>query len=291
MMDDNLGEWIKVTLNSMNQTVSPMERKFIDYIAAHPREASTESLRGLSRSAGTEPGNGVRIAKRCGFGGWLDLRREYKQNIAAGLSIGEVVNRNSNRTTSSLVQAAIRNDLANLRAITDKVIDETVDQVAKRIIDARRVLIISSGSYSVIGQLLIHFASLMGYQITHEYRGGVHLLNAVATLEEDDYVIAISFWREIDEIVRAARVCAKRSSGVCAFTDSRLSPLRELSTECILVPTEGVLFFQSVTAAISVTYGLLATLFDNSSPKGREHVRNAEQLWSEFGILYNKANL
>lgn len=290
-MDDDFAEWIKYRLSSMNETLSPMESKFIDYLAAHPRETSTESLRALSRSAGTEPGNGVRIAKRCGFSGWLDLRREYKQNVAAGLSIGDVVNRSLNGSTSSLVQAAIRNDLANLRTIAGKLMDEAVDQVVDRIIQARRVLVISSGSYSVVGQLLVHFASLMGYQVAHEYRGGVHLLNAVANLEKEDYVIAISFWREVDEIVRAARVCAERSSGVCAFTDSRLSPLREISTESLLVPTEGVLFFQSITAAISLTYGLLATLFNNSSPERREHVRDAEQLWSQFGILYNKANL
>jgi DNA-binding MurR/RpiR family transcriptional regulator len=67
------------------------------------------------------------------------------------------------------------------------------------------------------------------------------------------------------------RWAGKRGIKTVAITDSSVSPVAQAATHRVIVPTEGMLFFQSVTASLTVIYGLVASMWKRA-PAGRRAV-------------------
>ncbi len=64
-------------------------------------------------------------------------------------------------------------------------------------------------------------------------------------------------------------------SRVLAITDARTGPYADLSDLMLVVPSEGVSFFQSVTAATSLAYGIVDGLVQVDPARTQERLRAA----------------
>lgn len=69
-----------------------------------------------------------------------------------------------------------------------------------------------------------------------------------------------------------------------AITDMRNSRIAQAADNLILVPSEGISFFQSITAATSVVYGLLAGMESTHPEHTREALRRTQNLWKELDV-------
>ena len=66
-----------------------------------------------------------------------------------------------------------------------------------------------------------------------------------------------------------------------------ISPaLEESADEVLLVPAEGTSFFPSLTAAMSVQQGLVATLARVDLDRTRASIGAAENSWQQFKLLH-----
>jgi DNA-binding MurR/RpiR family transcriptional regulator len=80
-----------------------------------------------------------------------------------------------------------------------------------------------------------------------------------------------------------------RSHGVAtvAVTDSLFSPLARAAEHALVVPTESASFFQSMTAATSLVYGLLARLYALGGERVRQTILDTQELYGELDVLYS----
>ncbi|MEO3826276.1 SIS domain-containing protein [Actinomadura sp. B10D3] len=127
----------------------------------------------------------------------------------------------------------------------------------------------------------------MGYPIVMEQRGGPHLAAALGGLGKDDCVVVISFWRLLRETVVGARLAKSNGATVCAITDTASSPLADHADHVMVVPTEGLLSFQSMTAPISVMYAVLARLHSLRPEQATNAMREVERSWDALNVLYS----
>ena len=131
---------------------------------------------------------------------------------------------------------------------------------------------------------MAHLGSTMGYPISLENRGGVHLASSTNTLGEGDVLVVINMWRSIQQIIVTAEAAKQAGATVIAISDMRRGRLAAAADHLLVVASEGISFFQSVTAANSLVYGLLAGMEAAHPERSRAAIRRTQQLWKDLDI-------
>jgi DNA-binding MurR/RpiR family transcriptional regulator len=265
--------------------MSPAMARIAETLLSNPQFASYAQGGQIAERANTTAGTVVRFAQSVGYTGWPPLRQELRARYLSGLSTEQTRAEHAPSVTASPVHTAIHRDMANLSAAL-KIIDPSVISAVIEILgSARQVVVLSSGSYSAPAHVLAHLGATMGLPFRLEDRGGVHLATAISTLDERDALVAVSFWRQFKEIARAARLAREAGVSVVAITDSHRTQVAANAHQTIVVPSEGVSFFQSTSAALSVVYGLLDGLENKNASLTRSQIERTQELWDELDIF------
>ncbi|MDA2803744.1 MurR/RpiR family transcriptional regulator [Nocardiopsis suaedae] len=248
-----------------------------------PRFASYASTAELAARAGVNVATVVRAAQQLGFSGWPALRVELRSRYLASLSADEVMAEHAG--TADPVRDAVRSDREALRTLDRTLEPERVRALAQALHGARRTLVLGSGTFAAPGLQLAHAAGIMGYDVELRDTGGTALLAAVSRLGEGDLVVVCDLWRVPRVIRSAARMAAERSVATAVITDRRDSPLVEGAAHVIVVPSEGVGMFPSLTPVMAVVHALLAELGRIGGEEALQAVRRTEALWEQAGLF------
>jgi DNA-binding MurR/RpiR family transcriptional regulator len=80
--------------------------------------------------------------------------------------------------------------------------------------------------------------------------------------------------------------CRRVGITTVALTDSLFSPHARAAEHALIVPTESVSFFQSLTAATSLVHGLLAELQRLGGERVDANIERSEKAYAELDVLY-----
>ncbi|MFI7444948.1 MurR/RpiR family transcriptional regulator [Nonomuraea indica] len=258
--------------------LSPAMMRVIQVLMTNQRVASYGDVGEIATRAQVNSSTVVRCAQALGFKGWPVLQQELRARYLASLSSEETFYAHG-ETASSPGHNAIRQDIQNLRETLESVDPTDVDRAIETIAGSRRVVVVATGTFAAVGQIFAHLGSVLGYPISLETRGAVHLSSALAGFGPEDTLIVINVWRPIRDLLNAARLARKAGARVLTITDSRRGPYTELSDLMLVVPSEGVSFFQSVTAATSLAYGIVDGLAQVDPARTQERLRAARDYW------------
>lgn len=256
------------------------------YIEGNPRFASFASASELAEHTGVNVATVVRFAQNLGFAGWREFQLHLRHRYLGTLLPSAVLRDQGRGEGGSTIEGALRRDHANLEAALAGVDFDQAEKVAALIAQAPRTLVVASGSYAAVGHVLAHLAQFMGYNVTLETRGGAHVVAALASYREGDVVVAISFWRLVKHVMLTAEYCRREGITTVALTDSLFSPLAQAADHALIVPTESVSFFQSMTAALSLVYGLLSELHRLGGSEVADTIEHTERLYAELDVLF-----
>jgi DNA-binding MurR/RpiR family transcriptional regulator len=256
------------------------------YIAANPRFASFASASELAERTAVNVATVVRFAQNLGFGGWPEFQLHLRHNYLGSLMPSGVMRNHLEDGGGSPTARALRRDLQNLEATVESTDVAKVAEVAQVIANARRTLIVSSGSHAAPGLMLAHLGHFMGYDIQLETRGGVHVVAALSTFQPGDCLVTMSFWRVIKHVILTAQYCRAQGITTVALTDSLFSPLAQASDHALTVPTESTSFFQSLTAGTSLVHALLAELHELGGERVDANIERLEQAYVDLDVLY-----
>ena len=256
------------------------------FIAGSPRVASFASASDIAERINVNVATVIRFAQNLGFRGWPDFQMQLRHNYLGSLMPSGVLRNHLDDVDGSPVARALRRDVQNLEATIESVDVEKVETVAAIIAQARQTLVISAGSHAAPGLMLAHLGHFMGYDLQLETRGGVHIVAALSTFDRGDCVITMNFWRVIKDVILATEYCRRVGITTVAITDSLFSPLAQSSEHALVVPTEGVSFFQSLTAASSLIHGLLAELQRLGGDRIEANIERLEKAYGDLDVLY-----
>lgn len=248
-----------------------------------PRFASYASTAELAARAEVNVATVVRAAQQLGFSGWPALRVELRSRYLASLTAGEVLAEHAD--TADPVRDAVRSDREALRTLDRTLEPERVRALAQALHEARRTLVVGSGTFAAPGLQLSHAAGIMGYDVELRDTGGTALVAAVSRLRKGDLLLVCDLWRVPRVIRSAARMAAERSVTTAVITDRRDSPLVEGAAHVIVVPSEGVGMFPSLTPVTTVVHALLAELTRVGGDEALQAVRRTEALWEQAELF------
>lgn len=249
-----------------------------------PGNGSYATATEVADQAGTSVSSVTRLAQRLGYRGWPDLQRDVRAHHLAHLSLTDVANAHSDNSTP--FQASLRQDADSLAAGLRNLGEEQVVRIAGRLAEAANIYVVAQGSFAAVGLSLTHNIRLAGYPARTLLDNPVSISNQVAQLGAEDLLIVCSYWRLYDVDVIAAAEAHRRGAVVIVLADNISPALEESADEVLLVPAEGTSFFPSLTAAMSVQQGLVATLARMDPERTRTSIAAAEASWQQFKLLH-----
>jgi len=235
-------------------------RGIAQFVLNNPQFSSLASTRQLAQKLGVDATTVMRFARALGFSGFTHFQQELRHSYLGLLDPPELIKRQP-ADPKNVYRAAALRDLRNLHTWLETLDVGILDQLADRLLAARRIMVIATGSYAAPAFVLAHLCSAFDLPVDVEIRGRVYWVSHLARMSSRDLVVGISFWQCDRDTVDAIGWAAKRGVPTAAITDSSLSPLAERTDLRVIVPTEGMLFFQSVTVSLSLVYGLVARMW------------------------------
>ncbi|WP_107503787.1 MurR/RpiR family transcriptional regulator [Arthrobacter sp. ERGS1:01] len=258
------------------------QNRVADVIMRNPQLASYAEIAEIAARAEVNNSTVVRTAQALGFLGWPDLQRELRSRYLVKISTEDTLIQHGEH--SSPLHAALTRDMENLRLTLETNSADDVEATIATLAAAKSILVVGHGSYAAPASVMAHLGATMGYPIHLESRAGVHLATSTNTLGPGDVMVIINIWRSIGQVIAAAEAAHRAGATIIAISDMRRGRLAAIAKHLLIVPSEGIAFFQSVTATTSLVYGLLAGMQAAHPERSRETIRRSQQLWKDLDI-------
>ena len=249
-----------------------------------PGKASYGTATEIAELANTSISSVTRLAQRLGYSGWPDLQRDLRVRHLARSSLMDVADAHGGSATP--FQASIRQDADSLTDSLRSLSEEQVVRVANRLAAANSIYAVAQGSFVAVAHALLHNIRLAGYPARALLDNAAGIANHVSRFDTTDLLIVCSYWRLYDLDVIAAAQARARGAIVIVIADNISPALDASADEVLLVPAEGSSFFPSLTAAMAVQQGLVATLAGLDPERTRKSMVLSEDAWKQFKILH-----
>ncbi len=272
--------------------LSKKRQRVAQLLLQNPQFAAFASASELAERAGVDPATVTRLGQSLGFAAFPLFHEEIRQSYLSTLGPFEMMRaRRDQLDGRGVVQATLLQDIANITAALDHVDEEAMAALADRIVGGAQVLIVATGASGGLATVTGYLLQFLGLPARAEVRGGLYLATALALLHPGDVVLGISFWRGARDTVQSLEWGQCRGMHTVALTDSQLSPLARGADHVMIAPSEGTSFFQSMTAALSIVYGLVALVADRMPDERRAHHDRIEEVVRDLGTLYTAPGL
>ncbi|MBW9114577.1 MurR/RpiR family transcriptional regulator [Rhizobium cauense] len=287
---DDFAESLEDWLRNLDEKygLTPAAHEVVQAVINDPRHASFASAAELAKKAEVNVATITRTAQSLGFSGWPDLRQEIRARFMSKLSAPEVSVVHQQETGNDRpFDAAVNRQIEQLTALRRRTDRQSVRDVAKIIAGAKRRIVLGSGSFESIANILAHHSTLCGYRMELA-TDGVTIANALGDVKEGDVVIIITFWRLYNSAIKAARQAKAKGATTCVITDAAVDALAETADHLLLAPAESTSFFATILPAISLVEGISAELGALDPEVSSRSVARFEEQWQDQDLLFTK---
>jgi DNA-binding MurR/RpiR family transcriptional regulator len=204
----------------------------------------------------------VRCCQALGYQGYIQLQLHVREGISFQRT---ALQRLEARLASpvpreDVLSRVFATDIANIERTAVLTSGDRLQAAVAALRAARRILVLGDGLAAGLATYLSHAFQVIGLPAQGVVGGGEPLGLALAFLQPDDAVLAIGFWRNLADIVRAVDHANDIGAETVGITDNRLSPLARLTTYPFLVATDSVAHGLSPAATVSLLNAFVAAL-------------------------------
>ncbi|MEU6498467.1 MurR/RpiR family transcriptional regulator [Streptomyces californicus] len=260
------------------ETLGPQAGQVVHVLLRAPQFASYSSAREVAERAGVNVSTVVRTAQQLDFDGWTDLRQELRAHYLDSMTSGDPAPHQATDAASR----TLRQDAANITALTTAENLQAIRATAEAIRSARRTVVIGSGSGAGPAHVLGHLGTIMGHDIHLALGSTTTQTVQVTRLREGDCLIVLNVWRLTRALRGLTRMGRERGTTVCVLTDLHSSPLAEDAHHLVVTPTEGVQGTASLTAMVAAVQAILGELTDTESSRAAGQV---QQAWNVLDLM------
>ena len=275
-------------LNLSGKRLSKGHRSIAKYISEHYDKAVFMTAAALSQECGVSESTVVRFASAMGYEGYPELREALSGLVRQRLTSEQRFAIVSEMDQGNMPHAVLRNDAQNIRKTIENLSAQEFEDVAQRILKARRIYIMGLRSAAPLAQFMYHYL----HQILDEvilvgsHTGDVY--EEIARISKDDLLFGISFPRYSARTLECMRFARENGATAVALTDSELSPLKEASDVCLCACTDMASFVDSLAAPLSVINALIVTIGLHRREELHDHFRKLEEIWNAHSVYLDK---
>ncbi|MBE6805724.1 MAG: MurR/RpiR family transcriptional regulator [Ruminococcaceae bacterium] len=208
----------------MRDEMGPAEKLICDYILNNANEITGISISELAKRCGCGDATVVRFSRKLGFDGYQSLKIGIATEIKLSSSVEEEITKKD--TCFEIFQKRI-NDVSVALKNTESVLDEErLEEAAKKIMSAKRIVIFGLGNSAAIAQDAAHKFLRLG--LNAQACCDNHLQAIIAShLDRQSVTIAISHSGSSKDIVEAVQLSKIGGATTIGITNYGSSPLND----------------------------------------------------------------
>jgi len=231
----------------------------------------------MAKRLNTDPATVVRIVRVLGFDSFREFQKHlHDLSIAFATSADTMQAAKSDGGRHAWVADSIDRDLKNLQGLKNSLDAARLNDLAKRLYSARRIVVLAGDLAAFLAEYLEYQISLLGLPVFSATSPG-RISHLTRSLTKDDVVVAISFRRGLRQTVEGARKACQREAHCVAVTDTFLSPLARIAHETFLASIDTTSFGASYAAPVALVNALLAACGQVRKTETMEIVREISE--------------
>lgn len=269
---------IGARLAQMREAGSASQQRLADFVLRHPLRIAAASIEDFSVASGVSAPTISRFARGLGFSGYAEFRTAAAETLQALVEPVAKLRERFEREGggAGVIEDGLAAASSGLAAAFDSSARARIEAAARKAAQARCVYVMGFGlSAHAAGVLALHLQPYCALTVTVVEFGGTEVAaGRLMNIGAGDVLIAISFPRYADDVVRLARFARDRGAGVIAITDSVASPLARYADDLLIAPSAHPVLAMSLVPAMAVIETLTAALMASD----RENVDKAARL-------------
>ena len=249
------------------EILSSKRQEIIRPILEHPREYVLLSVRAMAKRLHTDPATVVRIVRGLGFASYRDFQKHlHDLSIAFATSLDTMQSSGRETSMPAYIREALEQDLKNLHGLKNSLDAARLTSLAKRVYDARRIVLLAGDLASFLADYLEYQITLLGLPVFKGTSAG-RIAHLVRTVNNRDLVLAISFRRGLRQTVEGVHLAKARNAYCIGITDTYVSPLARECDEVFLASVESTTFGASYAAPVALVNAILAACAQYRRPQ------------------------
>ena len=250
-------------LSQLLPELPPALAAVAEWLLRHPVQAATGGIKDVAQGSGSSLAAVTRLAHRAGYPGYPELRAELAIALRETLDpIHKLQGALDGKfgDAKALLSAQIASGCRQLELVGCEPNDDALGQLARQLLNARRVYVLAFGKTA--------YYSLWLSDMLEPYVSSVRALGGVggtersaarlASANEQDVVLALSFPRYSNDILRLASFARQRCAWLAGVVDSRAAPLASKVDLALIAPSQHSQLPASMVACQALLEALVA---------------------------------
>jgi len=247
-------------------------------VLENPRAYVLLSARELAHRLKVDPATAVRVALKMGFGSYREFQHHlHELSVSQATSLDTMqTSKTKGSSLSAHVREAVELDAHNLQRFRNTLDAERIASLAKKIHEAKRILILGGDLAANMAGFLHYHLILLGLPAVTATSTGeaAHLTRATG---KGDLVVAISFRRGLRQTVEGLRQARANGAYCVGIADTLVSPIARFAEECFIASVETPSFGASYAAPMSLVNGILSACGHYDRKRSMELLKKAAE--------------
>ncbi|OLL72262.1 Transcriptional regulator [Pseudonocardia sp. Ae168_Ps1] len=271
---------LRAVIDENRSRLSPADLAVVDVLLSHPTEAAFLPAEQVAGRAGVHVAAATRLAKKLGYTGYPQLRSTFQSELVVGTDAAERVRRRLDRSDDVLADL-VEDEADALRALPRAVGGAEIDDVAGRILAARRTLVYARGNATVLGGMLVRRLRRFGLPVVELPGSDRDLAEELISLGPGDLVVALAFRRAPRTLPPLLATAEEIGTPVVLLTDV-LGGAGGGSPTVLVAPRGSGREFQSLTAPMAVVNALVLGIARLAEDRTTAALRRLDDLLDRF---------
>jgi DNA-binding MurR/RpiR family transcriptional regulator len=277
-------------LSNKAGSLTPSQRKLLDFILANDEEAVFLNINALAQRVQVSVATVVRLSRALGFKGFIQFQMELRNLFKEKRT---TISRLEKTTFASDGQSRIllevmRRDLDNINETMNQVDPETFCRFVEALNAAEQIVIVglrSAHSLSVFMGVALEF---LQREVWIVQPGIGNMWDRMFRLKDSAAVVGIGFPRYTRQTVEVLQFAKGRQIQTLAITDSLVSPLARNADLVLTARCRMDSFIESFVAPLSLINAIVTALGVSHRDASLDALQPLEKLWKERGIYFDE---
>ncbi len=255
------------------------QKLIANYMLTNYDKAAFMTAARLGEVVGVSESTVVRFALELGFDGYPKLQKMLQELIKSKLTAVQRMEVTSNRINEdNILKSVLVSDMDKIKITLEELDQESFNHAVESILGAKRIYILGVRSAAPLASFLGFYFNLIFDNVRLINTASVsEMFEQIIRVSEEDAVIGISFPRYSKRTIKALHFVKSQGAKIIAITDSRESPLAQISDHALIARSDMASFVDSLVAPLSLINALIVAI----------GMRKKQEIYSIFGKLEN----
>ena len=233
----------------------------------------------------------VRYANELGFDGYPQLQSALQELTKTNLTAYQRVEVTNNLIgDGDVLKKVLSSDAERIKTTLEEIDCDAFEAAVEKICSARKIYVIGIRSSATLASFLSHSLNVIfDNVISLEALSRDDVFEQILGINEEDVLVAISFPRYSNRVIRAVDFAENHGANVIAITDSNTSPIAEMANEVLVARSDMISYVDSLVAPLSLINALIIGISRKMKDRLEERLRTLEAIWDEYQV-YDKSH-